>query len=354
MISRRSSGLVTFKSFRVGAVSKGPSTNFPCAVSASLPLTFQTLKRYYAKEPNNDAPPFPPKEKLTQEKIERNVSPETKRLEKNLSKFWEKVGVEETDHGFEVQLDNKTIKTPLGNPLVLPKSKKTLAHLIAVEWKHLPNLSARSFSLPLTSTASRAIDLTKSHDLNDPDLIVKVGRIDDIKEDLLRYLDTDTLLVFSPALDCDGDLRPAQEKLYRPIIKSMEDYFAKSTGKDNVRLSYLDSDKDGLVGNVQTEETKEVIRLWMSGLNMWQMVALEKATLIAKSFLAGAAIIRANEKALAEEEEGILTIEEIAQAATLETIYQTKRWGEVEDTHDVDKVDVRRNLASASLIAYES
>ena len=48
-----------------------------------------------------------------------------------------------------------------------------------------------------------------------------------------------------------------------------------------------------------------------------------------------------------------LTMEEIAQAATLETIYQVERWGEVEDTHDVDKRDIRRNVTAAAIVAYK-
>jgi ATP synthase mitochondrial F1 complex assembly factor 2 len=43
-------------------------------------------------------------------------------------------------------------------------------------------------------------------------------------------------------------------------------------------------------------------------------------------------------------------VEEAAQAASLEVDWQTKRWGEVEDTHDVDKEDLRRQLGSVVLL----
>lgn len=46
-------------------------------------------------------------------------------------------------------------------------------------------------------------------------------------------------------------------------------------------------------------------------------------------------------------------MESVAQAATLEIIHQTDRWGEVEDTHDVDKRDVRRNIHAAGIVAYK-
>jgi len=35
---------------------------------------------------------------------------------------------------------------------------------------------------------------------------------------------------------------------------------------------------------------------------------------------------------------------------SVEVVWQTGRWGEVEDTHDVEKEDVRRQLASAVLL----
>jgi len=39
-------------------------------------------------------------------------------------------------------------------------------------------------------------------------------------------------------------------------------------------------------------------------------------------------------------------IEEAAEASTLEVKWQTDMWGEVEDTHDVDKEDLKRQLGS--------
>lgn len=285
--------------------------------------------------------------------VENNLQTETNRLEKTLSKFWEKVGIEETPEGFAVQLDGKTIKTPLGYKLVIPKSKKTLANLVANEWKHIPSLSIKSHSLPLTSLVSRAIDLINARNSDDIEAISKVGKLEDIQEDLLRYLDTDTLLVFSPKSDCDGELRPAQEKLYRPFIKTMEQYLLRKANSEPIQLKSLDCDV-GFMANFQSEQVKEVARDWMSQLDIWEVVALEKATLTGKSFLSGVAIIRMHDKSVAMEEHEILELEDIARAVTLETIYQTERWGEVEDTHDVDKVDVRRNLASASLLVYNA
>ncbi|ODV84383.1 hypothetical protein CANARDRAFT_29243 [[Candida] arabinofermentans NRRL YB-2248] len=286
--------------------------------------------------------------------LETNKVTETNRLEKTLGKFWEKVDLKETSEGFHVQLDNKTIKTPLGFDLVIPTNRPTLAHLLKHEWQHLPNLKIRPYLVPLTSVVSRAIDLTRVKDLNDPEMATKIGDLEALKRQLLRYLDTDTLLVFSPAEDCDGKLRRAQEEMYRPLIAEMEKFFSSyshpSKRNDKLVLTYLDSDLHGLVGNMQPAETREAVSNWMDSLDVWDLVVLEKATLTAKSFLSGVAILRMNDL----NDDFKMSLEDVSRAATLEIIYQTERWGEVEDTHDVDKVDVRRNLGTASLIAYKA
>ena len=42
--------------------------------------------------------------------------------------------------------------------------------------------------------------------------------------------------------------------------------------------------------------------------------------------------------------------EEAARATSLEVDWQTGRWGEVEDTHDVEKEDVRRQFGAVVLL----
>lgn len=281
-----------------------------------------------------------------------NKKTETNKLEKTLAKFWEKVNVEKTqDGGYVVQLDNKAIKTPLGFEMKLPSSKSSLAYLLANEWKSLPSLQIRPYLVPLTSLTARCIDLHEAQYTDDVEIKTKVGDLSTIKTLLLRYLDTDTMLVFSPKEDCDGELRKEQEKCYRPLIQDMEQFFTRfaDDGKPVV-LTYLDCEKDGLVGNTQPEHTKQAVLKYLNSLSVWDLVALEKATLVAKSFMAGVSILRNADY----NDNFNLTIEELARLATLETVLQTARWGEVEDTHDVDKVDIKRNLASAAIVAFNS
>jgi ATP synthase F1 complex assembly factor 2 len=193
---------------------------------------------------------------------------------------------------------------------------------------------------------SRSIDLEFANVEKDEQAMTKVGKREDIIQMLLRYLDTDTLLVFSPEKEYEGGLRKAQEELYRPVIANVENLLQSP-------LSYLDSDRDGLRGNRQSEETREKARQWINQLSYWELVALEKTTLTTKSLICGILLICSKTSKGLQHQDLQLTLEEIAHLASLEIVYQTERWGEVEDTHDVDFQDLRRNINSAALLCFE-
>ncbi|KAK6457870.1 uncharacterized protein RJT20DRAFT_125745 [Scheffersomyces xylosifermentans] len=310
--------------------------------------------------------------------VENNIKSDANRLAKTLTKFWEKVDTNynEVTGQYEVQLDGKTLKTPLGFPLALPASKKQLAYLIAHEWSNLPDLKIKTNALPLTSVAARSIDLIKIHtseDSNKSEMIAKVGDLDDIKINMLRYLDTDTCLIFTTTDEYSGKLRKKQDELYLPLIAEFEDFFttyAKKQGNllpsedAKVELEYLDCETDGLRGNKQSITTQNIVLHWLNNLPIYDLIALEKAILTSKSFLCGVTLLRSNvsdPKTMKElyqlnrenaDDYYHKTIEEIVEMGNLETIFQTEEWGEVEDTHDVDKVDWLRNLTSAALLCH--
>lgn len=310
--------------------------------------------------------------------LESNIPSETNRLSKTLTKFWETVDTsfnESTNH-YDVKLDGKLLKTPLGFQLSLPSSKRQLAYLVGHEWANLPDLKIKTNSLPLTSIAARAIDLIhiNHQDNPQPDLIAKVGNLDDIKLNLLRYLDTDTCLIFTTVEEYEGKLRQKQDELYLPLIAEFELFFtayAQTKAEKllpapdhQVKLNFLDCETDGLRGNQQTITTQNIVMDWMNSLPIYDLVALEKAVLTSKSFLCGASVLRSNSgdeslvTSLYQVNKGgpneyyYKTIDEITEMGNLESIYQTQEWGEVEDTHDVDNADWARNLSSAAILCH--
>lgn len=55
--------------------------------------------------------------------------------EATLKRFWKIVGIGKKGKDFTVTLDNRPLKTPSGNTLLLPEDKKLLATLVAHEWE---------------------------------------------------------------------------------------------------------------------------------------------------------------------------------------------------------------------------
>lgn len=303
-----------------------------------------------------------------------NVRSETNRLEKTLLRFWNKASAafDEDLKKWVVNLDNKPLKTPLGNKLAIPERKEQLALLVAHEWDNLLDMKIKPTNLPLTSLTSRAVDLSSVFETENPDpnLVIKIGDLQDVKHDLLKYLDTDTCLIFATEDEYEGKLRKRQKELYNALIEEYNSFFTEF-GRQNgllpsenhkVQLQTLDCETDGLRGNSQTAEDRAIVLGWLDHLPLFDLVALEKAILTSKSFLCGVTILRSNatdeatKKAIyqpnkaSELEYYFKDIEEITELGNLETIFQTEEWGEVEDTHDVDQAEWGRSLTAAALV----
>lgn len=240
--------------------------------------------------------------------------------------------------GLSITLDSRPLKTPTKHPLIIPRSKPLLAAAIALEWSLLRSTAdaLKSYLIPLTQLASRALDLEKG---------VGVVKREEIVEDLMRYLDTDTLLCFAPTTPSDGrkTLRELQEEAARPVIA-----FLEGCVWSGVKLVPVDGDVGFAVG-VQPAETRGVVKAWVEGLGAWELVGLERAVLASKSLLVAARLVA--EWSWGEKRWGV---EEAAEAASVEVRFQTGRWGEVEDTHDVEKEDLKRQLGAAVLLVAES
>lgn len=237
----------------------------------------------------------------------------TNRAETSLKRFWKTVDVNKVDTGLAVTLDNRALKTPSGNKLRLPLNKRILAALVATEWENQDKI-LKTHVLPLTSLVSRAIDA-----MHDEPTRAQV------REALLKYLDTDTIRFYQNYPDALVEL---QERHWDPILSWARDTF-------QVEINTFNS----IFATPQPPDTLAKLDHVMSKLDPWQMAALERATYSSKSFLIGLALVLKR-----------ITPEEAALASTVEVSSQIQRWGEVEDSHDVDYQDVRRQLASAACL----
>ena len=183
---------------------------------------------------------------------------------------------------------------------------------------------------------------------------------------VMRYLDTDTLLCWAPEhpttsqvlemeVDSDGrkreSLRDVQIKTAQPIISYLSTHIWPGAE------IYPATDEDSIIPRSQPQMTKDIIRGWTSGLPAYELAGLERAVLAGKGLLAAVRLLVEWSPAyrhLRPEENKVdlkrFGVEEAAHAASLEVAWQTGVWGEVEDTHDVEKEDLRRQLGSVILL----
>jgi ATP synthase mitochondrial F1 complex assembly factor 2 len=273
-------------------------------------------------------------------------------------RFWNDVHVLRTADGYQVSLDKRPVRTPNKSVLKIPLSKPQLAHAIALEWDLLVSAqqALKNHNIPMTSIASRAQDIIESESTTPPNTKTRA----DITKTLMRYLDTDTLLCWAPEVDPHAattplyethatrqeSLREIQKKSAIPIISHLT-----TTIWPGIDLHPI-LDADSIVPKKQPETTRAVIRGWIAGLPAYELAALERGVLASKSLLVATRLLVDWSEHYRElhNTEQRFGIEEAAEACSLEVRWQTRMWGEVEDTHDVDKEDVRRQLGSVILM----
>ncbi|KAI0654740.1 ATP12-domain-containing protein [Cubamyces menziesii] len=237
----------------------------------------------------------------------------TKRAEATLKRFWKTVGVEKRDGGYAVTLDKRPLKTPGGKPLIIPPEKRLVAALVASEWENQETV-LKPHALPMTSIVSRAIDAFQDE-----------GTRSEVRAQLLKYLETDTIFYHA---DEPAVLVRLQEEHWKPIL----DWAREAFGVE-IKVS------DSIFVPSQPQETMKKFEEILSNFSSWEMAAMERATYTSKSFLIGLALLMRR-----------LDVDQAAQAAHVEVNSQIERWGEVEDTHDVDYHDMRRQLGSAACL----
>lgn len=235
---------------------------------------------------------------------------------------------------------------------MIPRSKPLLAAAIALEWSLLRTSSdaLKNYLIPLTQLASRALDLEVSEEPGADAASGGVASREEIVENLLRYLDTDTVLCFAPTTPAEEgrkSLRDLQEESARPITS-----FLTTNVWPGVTLVPIDGD-DGLIPvKAQPKETRDVIKSWVMTLGVWDLIGLERAVLASKSLLIAARLVAewSEEMDFSRGRGKIFGVGEASAAASVEVRFQTGRWGEVEDTHDVEKEDLKRQLGASMLL----
>jgi len=284
--------------------------------------------------------------------LRANLQPKKGPLKK---RFWKDVHIKDVPEGFHIYLDSRPVRTPSKAILTIPLSKPHLASAIALEWDLLTSAqqALKQYLIPLTSITARAEDILEQ-EKND---VTKTR--EDVIRTVMRYLDTDTLLCWAPQRNLEDtellekagqkteSLRDIQIRIAQPIIG-----FLVANVWPGVEIKPV-LETNSIIPTPQSQVTKDVIRGWISGLPAYELAALERGVLAGKSLLVATRLLiewSENFRHLQSEGQKKFGIEEAAEASSLEVRWQTGMWGEVEDTHDVDKEDLKRQLGSVVLL----
>ncbi|SPO24747.1 related to ATP12 - F1F0-ATPase complex assembly protein [Ustilago trichophora] len=248
------------------------------------------------------------------------------RAERLKSRFWKTVTLQPPSsssstsssssspsaEGFQILLDNRAIRTPSGQPIIIPCERELLATCIAQEWSEQDQV-LKPHTLPLTSLAARALEGCK-----DP------AERQGIEGDLLRYLENETICFQEPQ---PSSLVKLQKAHWEPLLSHINNTYSLSI-----------TPFTGLLGGTHPPGTLSTFTTYLSKLDPFDLAAFERSVMLTKSFLISVALVS-----------GHLDVEQAAKAAEVEVQSQIDRWGAVEDSHDVDQAEMRRTLGSVAI-----
>lgn len=218
----------------------------------------------------------------------------------------------ETDIGslYGVRLDHRDLKTPLKNLFLVPSEKLAIA--VAQEWEdqeeyiethymHLTHLCNTAIDKPVFKTASDQIT------------------------SILPFLDTDVLRCVS--LDSE-DLAHQQQQEWEPQITWFNSRFGTT----------VSTSADLLPQPISEADCSKVI-VYLEQLNDWSLTSFAYGVESSKSLILTTAMF-----------EDHITSSKAAELSLLETLFQARRWGKVEWSHDMDFKDLCCKLSAAKLL----
>lgn len=258
--------------------------------------------------------------------------------------------------GYQVLLDTRPIRTPAKTVLTIPPTKNHLAEAIALEWDLLVSAqqALKQHMIPLTSLTSRAEDIAREDQRGRTEIRQEILRT------VMRYMETDTLLCWvpekkfhdpEPVEEAETGERETLRKKQMRVAQQIIGFLTQELWPGVEIKPILDA--DSIIPASQPQATIDVIRAWILDLPAYELAALERAVIASKSLLVAVRLIvewSEHFRHLQRHGRPRFGVEEAAEASSLEVRHQTDMWGEVEDSHDVDREDLKRQLGSVILL----
>lgn len=223
-----------------------------------------------------------------------------------MKKFYSAVSVVGTDQGYEINLDDRPVKTPAKAAALLPTV--ALAEAVAEEWRGQGE-QIRPLSMPLTQLANTALDRVP-------------GRRTEIIDELAGYAETDLVCYRA---DGPANLKSQQDSHWQPLL----DWAATDLDAPLVVTT-------SLMPVAQPEAALTAIRRTIETHDPFALAALHLATDVAGSVIIGLALTA-----------GRLGAPQAFDAATVDERYQIEKWGG-DDEATARLTRVRADLEAAA------
>jgi len=227
-------------------------------------------------------------------------------------RFYKNVSVVQSDGKFEINLDHRKLKTPMGSPFQI--SSETLANAVANEWM----------------SQKKQMNLTQMH-INGlcNTVIDNPGQVDKHKlvTSVLSFLETDTVLFYGEE---PPELLKAQKEKWSPIILWFRERFGVS----------IEPTTNVMTPPVQESDLK-VLEKYLMSYNYESLQGFTFAVDALKSLILCCACV-----------ERRLTVTEAVRLARLETEVQTSHWGSVEWAHDIEGHDTTARVAAGVMFVH--
>jgi len=211
-------------------------------------------------------------------------------------------------------MDTRSLRTSHGKLFELPSYPLALA--VAAEWQQ-QSPEIMSSTMPLFSILNLCLD----HD--------GTKKKEDIIDEMIKYLSTDTLLF--RAFDSD-DLRDIEEAKWGPATDKLKEIL-------NIELGITSSFAPPKI----PDESFDQVRLYLETFSMWELIAMERLVMTLKSTIL--AILLQTRS---------IEVNEAVDLSLVELDFQTSRWGEVEWHHGVERQDLYAKTVAATMIIHHA
>ena len=231
-------------------------------------------------------------------------------------RFYKQASIVESSQSpikYEILLDQRKLKTPLGNVVTI--ENEFLALALAQEWNQQIKQIDLS-SMHLNSLINTLID--------NPLKLTKIQIIDKI----MYFIDWDTLLYRS---DDPEEFRQLQLESWDPIISFINEQFHTN----------FQSTSDLNVKDLIKKNDREIIKKYLFNFDESSLFVFLFIVEQLKSILLTISLIKQ-----------FRPVENISSLSRLETEFQISRWSNVPYYHDYAIVDISSKISAAYLIFY--